>query len=273
MNFYVLTCMKCSLFYGLCSLPSREGDSTSTQVESNEPFVLGSSQAQTESNPLSDDVDEHPEHTEEEEPLGYTSDGDQILSKGRCRSEVWSHFQKIRQKSDGVVKARCIYCKRKYVGHGKSGTSHLKDHVKACFVKKCQDNKQKFLTPGVMMGEGKKGNIQTYNYNPKFARKQLAYLIIMHEYPLSMVDHIGFRRFCHALNPSFHVVSRNTLKKDIFKIYDVERVKSMRFMERCKGKISLTTDMWTSINKKRGFMVVMAHFIDDSWKLKSRIIR
>lgn len=123
------------------------------------------------------------------------------------------------------------------------------------------------------MGEGKKANIQSYSYDPEYARKQLAYMIILHEYPLSIVDHVGFRRFCHALNPAFHVVSRNTLKRDILKIYDVERVKTMRFMERSKGKISLTTDMWTSSNKKKGFMVVTAHFIDDSWKLQSRIIR
>lgn len=271
MNIYVLMFMMFCLSQ-LCSVPFREGHSTSTQVESNEPPILCSTQPETESNPLSDDGDEQLEHTDSE-PLGYTSDGDQILSKSKCRSGVWDHFQKVKQKKDGVEKARCLYCKKKYVGHAKSGTSHLKDHFKSCFMKKSIDSKQKFLTPGVMMGEGKKANIQSYSYDPEYARKQLAYMIILHEYPLSIVDHVGFRRFCHALNPAFHVVSRNTLKRDILKIYDVERVKTMRFMERSKGKISLTTDMWTSSNKKKGFMVVTAHFIDDSWKLQSRIIR
>ncbi|KAG5550803.1 hypothetical protein RHGRI_015684 [Rhododendron griersonianum] len=123
------------------------------------------------------------------------------------------------------------------------------------------------------MGEGKKANIQSYSYDPEVARKQLAYMIIMHEYPLSMVEHAGFRRFCHALRPAFHVISRNTMKRDIFKIYDVEKVKTMRLIERNKSRVSLTTDMWTSISKKRGFMVITAHIIDDSWKLQSRILR
>ncbi|KAF7130778.1 hypothetical protein RHSIM_Rhsim10G0144300 [Rhododendron simsii] len=123
------------------------------------------------------------------------------------------------------------------------------------------------------MGEGKKANIQSYNYDPEVAGKQLAYMIIMHEYLLSMVEHAGFRRFCHTLQPTFHVIHRNTMKRDIFNIYDVEKVKTMRLMERNKSRVSLTMDMWTSISKKRGFMVITAHIIYDSWKLQSRILR
>ncbi|PSS08117.1 AC9 transposase [Actinidia chinensis var. chinensis] len=69
------------------------------------------------------------------------------------------------------------------------------------------------------------------------------------------------------------MVSRNTIKKDILKIYDVEKVKTMAVMERIQSRAAMTTDMWTSSNQKRGFMVVTTHFIDDSWKLQSRIIR
>ncbi|KAF7121304.1 hypothetical protein RHSIM_Rhsim13G0141600 [Rhododendron simsii] len=61
-------------------------------------------------------------------------------------------------------------------------------------------------------------------------------------------------------------------KEGHFKIYDVEKLKTMRLMERNKSRVSLTTDMWTSISKKRGFMVITAHIIDDSWKLQSRIL-
>ncbi|WOH08801.1 hypothetical protein DCAR_0728249 [Daucus carota subsp. sativus] len=69
------------------------------------------------------------------------------------------------------------------------------------------------------------------------------------------------------------MISRATLKRDIFKIYDIEKLKMMRLMERIKGRISFTTDMWTSSNKKRGFMVIIAHFVNDSWRLEKRIIR
>ncbi|XP_026452125.1 zinc finger BED domain-containing protein RICESLEEPER 2-like [Papaver somniferum] len=103
-------------------------------------------------------------------------------------------------------------------------------------------------------------------------RKELAYMIILHEYPLSIVEHEGFRRYSNALQPLFKVVSRNTIKNDIFKIYDEEKVKIMQLLEKHQGKIALTTDMWTS-KQKKGYMVITSHFIDDSWILQSQIIR
>ena len=56
-------------------------------------------------------------------------------------------------------------------------------------------------------------------------------------------------------------------------IYDLEREKSMHEIEKNQSRIAITTDMWTSQNKKRGFMVVTAHFIDDFWRLQSRVMR
>ena len=56
-------------------------------------------------------------------------------------------------------------------------------------------------------------------------------------------------------------------------IYDHEREKSMHAIEKNHSRIAITTDMWTSQNKKRGFMVVTAHFIDDLWRLQSRVMR
>ncbi|TXG49073.1 hypothetical protein EZV62_024948 [Acer yangbiense] len=75
-----------------------------------------------------------------------------------------------------------------------------------------------------------------------------------------------------TVQPLFTVVSRNTIKNDILKIYDYKRSKTMQLLERNDSMIAITTDMWTS-NKKKGFMAVSAHFIDESWKLQSRILR
>lgn len=205
-------------------------------------------------------------------PDEVNSDGDEVLPKGRLRSEVWENFQRVRTKGEGLVKAKCIYCKKKFVGEAKMGTTHLKEHWKTCPLRQRVESKQKVLTASFFMGEGKR-KLESYTFEQEFARRQLACMIIMHEYPLSIVEHVGFRRFVQSLQPLFHVVSRNTIKKDILKIYDVERVKTMKVLERNQSRISITTDMWTATNQKRGFMVITAHFIDDYWKLQSRIIR
>ena len=92
-------------------------------------------------------------------------------------------------------------------------------------------------------------------------RNNLARMVILHEYPLSMVDHIEFREFVSSLNPLFKLISGNTLESDILKIYDNEREKALKMMDKNGSRMEITTNMWTSSNKKRGFMVITAHFI------------
>ncbi|KAH6806143.1 hypothetical protein C2S51_030974 [Perilla frutescens var. frutescens] len=47
----------------------------------------------------------------------------------------------------------------------------------------------------------------------------------------------------------------------------------MSILESNKSRIAITSDMWTSSNQKKGYMAITAHFIDNSWKLQSRIVR
>ena len=91
-----------------------------------------------------------------------------------------------------------------------------------------------------MMGGGKR-KLETYTFNQDFARRQLACMIIMHEYHLSILEHVGFRRFLQALQSLFHIVSRNTIKKDILKIY--EKVKTMAVIEMIQSRVAVTIDM------------------------------
>ena len=67
-------------------------------------------------------------------------------------------------------------------------------------------------------------------------------------------------------------MSRNTLKIEIFKLYNMERDKTLKLLDSIESKVAITTDMWTS-STKMGYMVVTMHFIDKSWVLHSRIMR
>ncbi|KAK3195750.1 hypothetical protein Dsin_027060 [Dipteronia sinensis] len=46
----------------------------------------------------------------------------------------------------------------------------------------------------------------------------------------------------------------------------------MMMLDENTSRVALTTDIWTS-NRKKGYKVVTAHFIDSTWKLRSRILR
>ncbi|KAJ0094891.1 hypothetical protein Patl1_16481 [Pistacia atlantica] len=73
---------------------------------------------------------------------------------------------------------------------------------------------------------------------------------------LSMVDYYGFRRFCNNMQPLFKVMSRNTIKKDIFKIYDVEKEKTMKLLNKNWSRIAITSDLWTTSNQNKGYMTI-----------------
>ena len=117
-----------------------------------------------------------------------------------------------------------------------------------------------------------KVQFENFTFEQDVSRNELANAIILHEYPLSIVDHYGFRKFIATLQPLFKMVSRNTIKSDVLKIYDVEKKKTYMLLEQLNSRIAITTDMWSSTQKK-GFMAITAHFVDESWLLQSRILR
>ncbi|KAJ0086302.1 hypothetical protein Patl1_08346 [Pistacia atlantica] len=84
--------------------------------------------------------------------------------------------------------------------------------------------------------------LTSHHFDQESVRKDLAMMIVLHEYPLSMVDHYRFRRFFNDMQPLFKAVSINTIKKDIFKIYDVEKEKTMKLLNKNRSRIAITSD-------------------------------
>ena len=83
---------------------------------------------------------------------------------------------------------------------------------------------------------------------------------------------MAFKDFASSLQPLFKMVSRITIKDDIMKIYEVEKGKMSSYLEKLETRIAITTDMWTS-NQKKGYMAITAHYVDESWFLHHRIVR
>uniref|UniRef100_A0A2N9H5E2 BED-type domain-containing protein n=1 Tax=Fagus sylvatica TaxID=28930 RepID=A0A2N9H5E2_FAGSY len=225
----------------------------------------------TASTPVLEEDTASNEDTSPIENLQEVEDIQEGVSKRKRTSAVWNHFKL--KKVEGKMKAQCNYCKKHLLGDSKQGTNHLRTHLERCPSLKLRGD----LRRQVMMKEQGKANKKVcaspYNFDQEGSREDLAHMVIMHEYPLAMVDHVGFRKFVSGLQPNFKLVSRNTLKRDILKIYDYEKQKSMAKIDNNGSRVAITTDMWTSSNKKRGFMVVTGHYINDSWILESQIMR
>jgi hypothetical protein len=110
---------------------------------------------------------------------------------------------------------------------------------------------------------GNQGNlsVSASKFCPKRYRELLIAAIVKHELPFSFVEYDGIRemiRYCHKDVP---LISRNTAKADLVKMYLLEKQKVKSFLNVCLGRISLTSDMWTSL-KTDGYICLTAHFID-----------
>lgn len=210
---------------------------------------------------------------EDESPAEIGSDPSVLPITNRHTSSVWADFK--RKRVDGKDKAECNYCFKLLAGGPKAGTSHLKDHTKVCPKRKCQDIRQTrlFGTKKNVNDSGETVTLTPYEFHQENGRKDLAEMIILHQYPLNIVQHYGFRKYSNTLQPGFRVPSRNTTRKDIMDRYELEKESVQTLLKKARSRVALTTDMWTADNKKKGYMAVTAHFIDNFWKLQDRIIR
>jgi len=185
-------------------------------------------------------------------------------------SWVWQEFEL--KENNGDRKAVCSHCKQHLSAKTSNGTKHLIDHLlRFCSKRHLRSSGQKTLR-FISQSNGQK-KLENHAFNQKQSRQELAEMIVMHEYPLSMVDHFGFKRFVSGLNPNFQMISRNTLRSDILTLFENEKSSLKKLLEVNQGRVAITTDMWTASNQKKGYMVVTAHFVDDDWVLCNRTLR
>ncbi|CAN0903863.1 Zinc finger BED domain-containing protein DAYSLEEPER [Linum grandiflorum] len=158
-------------------------------------------------------------------------------------------------KVNNVWKAKCNYCGKQLGGDYSNGTSYLKNHASNRLHRKIHEGSQNMLGPNYWA----KGKLDLFAsaFDASFSKKELAAPIIMHEYPLSMVDHLYFNRFVRSLQPMFS---------------EIERTKIQRVIDGNKGRIAITTDIWTASNQKKGYMAVTTYYIDNSWILMSHML-
>ncbi|CAN0905891.1 Zinc finger BED domain-containing protein DAYSLEEPER [Linum grandiflorum] len=171
------------------------------------------------------------------------------------------------------MKAKCKYYRKILGGDTSNGTSHLKNHKKVCVQKQIHDGSQNNLVVNFIPngGIGKK-ELCSGQFNNEVSRKQLATMVVMHEYPLGMVDQLYFKIFYNGLRSLFKVPSRNTTKKDILAMYEIEKKKIQRVIDGNNGIIVITTDMWTATNQKRGYITITGHYIDNHEILRDHLL-
>jgi hypothetical protein len=78
----------------------------------------------------------------------------------------------------------------------------------------------------------------------------------------SFVEHPMFRKYVWGINLKFKFLSRNTIRNDCMKIYEIEKNKLKDRFLNCSPRVCLTTNAWTS-KIILPFMFLKTHFIDN----------
>ena len=75
----------------------------------------------------------------------------------------------------------------------------------------------------------------------------LVNMVVKDSQPFSIVEDGGFKAFVALLDPTYTMPSRKAVKNMVFRKYEEEKTKAKAAMQKGQA-VSLTSDMWTSIN-------------------------
>ncbi|XP_031124229.1 zinc finger BED domain-containing protein RICESLEEPER 2-like [Ipomoea triloba] len=159
----------------------------------------------------------------------------------------------------------------------KHGTSSLRHHMLNCLKNPhSKDVRQSLLTfqPVVSPSPETGVNVRvltTWVLNQDAIRRALAEMILIDKLLFRFVEGQGFRKFILVACPRFKIPSRWTIIRDIYQIFSDERVNLKKLFRTSCQRVSITTDTWTSV-QRINYMCITAHFIDNQWKLRKKII-
>ncbi|KAL8046698.1 hypothetical protein ABFX02_08G192756 [Erythranthe guttata] len=114
-------------------------------------------------------------------------------------------------------------------------------------------------------------NLGSVKFDQERSRLDLARMIMLHGYPLAMVDHVGFKIFVKNLQPMFEVNNNSAVEIDCMAIYEKEKQKVYDAIHYLHGRISLSLDMWGSPESSE-YISLTANFIDEDWRLQKKML-
>ncbi|KAH0875529.1 hypothetical protein HID58_072891 [Brassica napus] len=195
-----------------------------------------------------------------------------IVKSSKLKSAVWNDFDKVRKGEIHV--AICRHCKKRLSGSSASGTSHLRNHLIRC--KRRASSNETPLELAIVDQTKHEHNASVINsgLDQRRSRFDLARMIILHGYPLTMVEDVGFRVFLRNLQPLFEPVVFERVESDCMEIYAKEKHKIFEDLDKLPGKISISVDVWNggASDDSDEFLCLAAHYIDDTWELRKRVL-
>ncbi|KAJ0440706.1 putative transcription factor/ chromatin remodeling BED-type(Zn) family [Helianthus annuus] len=207
----------------------------------------------------------------------------------RKKSIVWEHFT-IETIDAGCTRARCMQCKKSFAyisGSKLAGTSHLKRHIALgiCPVSRNHEKSGQIVpftplpikvsqdvnaVPRKRVKSSTSGST-SFSFYQDCRRQDIAKMVIMHEYPLTITECPAFLNCVKSLQPEFPVLSAEAVERDCVGLYRRERQTLLNLVSSIRGQVNLSLDMWAT-DQSVGYVIITGQFIDDDWKLHRMVL-
>ncbi|GBC05963.1 hypothetical protein RclHR1_06530003 [Rhizophagus clarus] len=86
--------------------------------------------------------------------------------------------------------------------------------------------------------------------------------------PFSVVTNDQFINLINTLDPRYRIPGKTNIKEKVVNHFDNMRKNIKLDIDKIPGKVSLTSDMWTSTLNNNSFLGLTIHFIDQEWKMQ-----
>ncbi|XP_033145844.1 zinc finger BED domain-containing protein RICESLEEPER 2 isoform X2 [Brassica rapa] len=193
-----------------------------------------------------------------------TSQPEKATKTISVRSSVWEHYTRTTENRDKCV---CHYCKKTFACPTKSGTSNLQKHLTTCKHYKAWEEGMVRIQPAI----NEDGYLKDAKVSDAVVWEATNEMLVIGELPLSFVESLAWKWFCNKVNLP-KPQSRRTATRHIVEMYVKKKAALKEWFKVNKQRVSLTTDIWVAQATGASYMVITAHFIDASWKLKKLIL-
>ncbi|CAL5087138.1 unnamed protein product [Urochloa decumbens] len=190
---------------------------------------------------------------------------DQSSRSSKRRAKVWGYVDS--EQADGIEKAVCKFCKIHLSSVAGKGTTHLNRHIQFHCPNIPQEERDRFIATL----KGKTGDGDTHVFDPVVFRGLIAKYFISAEIAFRKAEDPCWKEMINYCQPSFRAVGRLSVRADCILIYEEEKLMLIDQFTKLRSHVSLTADLWSS-NQNLGYLGVTAHFINEEFELKKKII-
>jgi hypothetical protein len=208
------------------------------------------------------DVEDNPINEEENEDNNDHEKED--MPQSRRTSPTWKYFNDNTPQHPGHP----VCCKCQRVFAKKVGISTLKRHLLLIHKIKIDNIKNTVKNQTTL-------NFKRVDPWPEKEKKErdnaVVEWIIGDAQPFRSVENMQFKQMINTFDSRYQVPDKKTIKS-LVKDYFKEKRDNIRCdLDVIPGKLSLTADIWTSINNDI-YLGLTIHYVDSNWKLKNFLL-